>query len=273
MKDKSISKRAGALLNYFLQKDQACFTYAQALKAHAHLSRNGIAKLLSDMTHQGLLMRVKEGLYYIIPYEQDAASFMPDWHLLASYLVQDRDYYIGYYSALQIHGLITQPSLKEQIVVNEQMRPSLLSIRAIPFQFIYHNTAHFFGYQKTWIDDFHQVNCADIEKTLIDSLFKPYYAGGIVEITRAMCLAKDQLDPQKLFTYTKQFSSQAVIKRLGFLLELLNVHASLLNKLQKIKSRSFVLLDPEMPPTGKRMSRWSIQQNIDSNTIQSALLT
>ena len=39
---------------------------------------------------------------------------MPDWHLLTEPLACG-EHYIGYYSALQIHNLITQPSLKEQI--------------------------------------------------------------------------------------------------------------------------------------------------------------
>lgn len=48
----------------------------------------------------------------------------PDWHLIAEYLAQHADHYVGYYSALQIHNLITQPTLKEQIVVSKQIRPS-----------------------------------------------------------------------------------------------------------------------------------------------------
>jgi len=51
---------------------------------------------------------------------------MPDWHLLSQYLVGDAEYYIGYFSALQIHSLTTQPHLKEQIVVNKQIKPSNL---------------------------------------------------------------------------------------------------------------------------------------------------
>ena len=74
-------------------------------------------------------MRLKEGIYYIIPYEEKSETFMPDWHLIAEYLVGDAEYYIGYYSALQIHNLITQPSLKEQIVVSKQIRPSSIKIK------------------------------------------------------------------------------------------------------------------------------------------------
>lgn len=41
-------------------------------------------------------MRLKDGIYYIIPYEANAETFMPDWHLIAEYLVNDAEHYMGY---------------------------------------------------------------------------------------------------------------------------------------------------------------------------------
>ena len=64
------------------------------------------------MVKRGLLMRLKKGLYYLIPYEQDPQSFMPDWHLLAQPLTKGTQHYIGYYSALQIHNLINSTFIK-----------------------------------------------------------------------------------------------------------------------------------------------------------------
>lgn len=218
-------------------------------------------------------MRLKQGLYYIIPYEQEASSFMPDWHLLAEHLTKGTDHYIGYYSAMQIHNLITQPSLKEQIVVAKQLKPSILKIRNVSFQFIYHNNDHFFGAKKTWINSFNKVMCSDLEKTIIDCLFKPDYAGGIVEIARAIHTSKDKIKYDQLFEYVQRFRSQAVIKRLGFLLETLEINSGIVKQLQKIKTASYVLLDTELPKSGKMISRWSIQQNLETETIKSAIYT
>ncbi|MFV0469125.1 MAG: hypothetical protein ACK5MK_09400 [Dysgonomonas sp.] len=114
------------------------------------------------MVNEGLLLRVKDGVFYIIPYEQDSLNYIPDWHLLAEPSA-GKHYYIGYYSALQIHNLITQPSIKEQIVVDRQIKPSIVEIKGTKFQFIYHNPKHFFGYKKTWIDSFNKVLCSDLE--------------------------------------------------------------------------------------------------------------
>ena len=198
---------------------------------------------------------------------------MPDWHLIAEHLVKGADHYIGYYSALQIHNLITQPSLKEQIVVAKQVRPSTIKIKNVDFQFIYHNGKHFFGAKKIWIDSFNKVLCSDLEKTFIDCLFKPDYAGGIVEVARAIYTSKDKIKFNKLLEYAEKFTSQAVIKRLGFLLETLEIETDIIPKLNQLKTVSYVLLDTELPKSGKMISRWSIQQNLETETIKSAIYT
>jgi len=273
MKGKHISTQSGSILSYFQEKDQDRFEYQEAFSALPNSKEGAIRELLSDMTRRGLLLRLRKGVYQIIPFEQDSATYLPEWHLAAAGIVKGADYYIAYYSALQLHNLITQPSLKEQIVVSKQLRPSTLTLKNVTFQFIYHNPTHFFGVKKTWIDNFHQVPCSDLEKTLVDCLFKPDYAGGIVEIAKALYSAKQKLQFDKLLTYVQRFQSQAVSKRLGFLLELLGISTPIIDSLQKAKTASYVLLDTELPKSGPMVSRWSIQQNLDTETIKSAIYT
>ena len=273
MRNKYISKQSNEILSFFNEEDRHCFNYELAKKALPKSNDSALRELLSDMTRRGLLMRVKRGLYYVIPYEQDAETFMPDWHLLAEHLVQDEGHYVGYYSALQVHNLITQPSLKEQIVVSKQIRPSTIKIKDISFQFIFHNEKHFFGTKKIWIDNFNKVVCSDLEKTIIDCLFKPDYAGGIVEIARAIYISRDKIKFSVLLEYAIKFNSQAVIKRLGFILEILKIKTNIIKDLQKLKTNSVVLLDTELPKAGKIKTKWSIQQNIETETIKTAIYT
>ena len=273
IKDKRMSSPVAFLLDTLLSKNIKCFTTQEVYSLIKDSSNDAIKRLLGKMINRGLLMRIKSGLYYIIPFEQDAKTFMPDWHLLSQYLVGDSNYYIGYYSALQIHSLTTQPNLKEQIVVSKQIKPSTLNIKGIQFQFIYHNREHFFGSRKTWIDSFNKVQCSDLEKTIIDCLFKPNYATGITEIAKAIYKSKDKIDFQKLFEYARQFNSQAVIKRLGFILELLEIKHSIIEQLQKLRTNSFVLLEPSHLKEGKTIFRWAIQQNIDTNSILSPIFS
>ena len=132
---------------------------------------------------------------------------------------------------------------------------------------------HFFGTKKIWIDNFNKVLCSDLEKTIIDCLFKPDYAGGIVEVAKALYASKDRIKFDTLFEYAIKFKSQAVIKRLGFLLELLEIETTIIDALQKLKKGSSILLDTELPKAGKITSRWNIQQNLETETIKSAIYT
>lgn len=273
MKHKNISFQSSTLLQHFIDLNRPCFDITEAKKVLGGKSENAAWELLSDMTKRGLLMRVRQGLYYIIPFEQDPGTFMPDWHLLAECLAKDTNHYIGYYSALQLHNLTTQPALNELVVTNRQIRPATIKVKGINFRFIYHNQKHFFGAKKIWVDSYHKVSCSDLEKTFVDCLYKPEHAGGIVETGKALYKAKQSINYGRLLEYCKQFDSQAVIKRLGFLFELLKIENPIIDELQKLKSNSYISLDTEMPNKGKRLSRWSIQQNVDSETIQSSILT
>jgi predicted transcriptional regulator of viral defense system len=273
MKAKNISYQSNAFLQHFIALNRSCFDITEAKKVLAGQSENAAWELLSDMTKRGLLMRIKQGLYYIIPFEQDPLTFMPDWHLLAECLAKDINHYIGYYSALQLHNLTTQPALNELIITDRQVRPSIIKVKGTNFQFIYHNQKHFFGAEKIWVDSYQKVSCSDLEKTFVDCLYKPEHAGGIVETGKALYKAKKSINYDKLLRYCVQFDSQAVIKRLGFLLELLKIDNPIIDELQRLKSNSYIPLDTEMPNEGKRLSRWRIRQNIDSETIQSSILT
>lgn len=261
------------LISLFMEQDQPYFHIEQVYNEFPIASKGAIRELLSDMTKRGKISRLKEGLYAIIPLGENATTYLPDWHRLTKHLVESADYYIGYYSALQMHSLITQPSLKQQIVVSKQQKKSTLKIKKIEFQFIYHNKDHFFGSKKVWINQFDKVLCSDLEKTIVDCLFKPEYAGGIVEIAKAIYESKYKLDFGKLLNYTIQFKSQSVIKRLGYLLELLEIQTDIINSLLTLRSNSYATLDTELPKEGKRLSRWKILINIDEETIKSALYT
>lgn len=273
MKHKTLSIQSAKFINKLNTNNIFCFTTANAYEILKDTDKENVRKLLSNLTARGLLMRLKKGLYHVIPYEKDPETFMPEWHLIVKYLADSAEYYIAYYSALEIHGLITQPALTEQIVVNKQIKPSRLKIKDIEFQFIYHNKKHFFGNKNVWINDYDKVLCSDLEKTIIDCLYKPDYAGGIVEISKAVYKVKNKIDFEKLLSYAEKFNSQSVKKRLGFLLELFDIKTQIINKLQLTKMSSYALLDPSLPKIGKRISKWNLQINCDLETLKNSIYT
>jgi predicted transcriptional regulator of viral defense system len=86
-------------------------------------------------------------------------------------------------------------------------------------------------------------------------------------------MSKDRINYDQLLEYIVTFDSQAVIKRLGYLLELLSIVTPIIDNLQKMRSDSIIILDTVAPKQGTIMSRWSIQQNVDIETIKKAITT
>jgi predicted transcriptional regulator of viral defense system len=273
MNNKTLSFQSSGLLQKLNRENISFFSLDQVYGLLPDSSKSTVRRLLSDMTKRGLLLRLKDGLFSIIPYNEDPNSYFPNSHLIAQQLAIEADFYIGYYSALELHSLITQPSLKEQIVVNKQIKPSEIKIKDHRFQFIYHNMSHFFGIKNTWIDSFDKVPCSDLEKTFVDCLYKPDYAGGITEIAKALFKSKEKIDYVKLFDYCRQFKAQSVIKRLGFLMEILDIQNPIIEKLQQLKTLSVILLEPSYEKKGNLINKWSVLQNMEINDITSPIFT
>jgi len=273
MKDKIITKNTAKFFRYLIEHKKSFFTTKDAENFMSAFSKDYIKEFLQSLVKRQLALRIKRGLYVMLPYDTLKEEFFPNRHLTASVLVVNRDYYIGYYSALQLHDLTTQPALIEQVVVDKQMIPNKREIKGYKFQFIYHNKKHFFGFKKMWVEFLNQtypIKYSDLEKTIVDCLYKPNYAGGIVEVAKAIYRVKDKLDYNKMLRYLEQMESQAVIKRLGFLLEIYKVDAPIIEQMQKLKTASYIVLDPIHLKQGVMQSRWSIQINIDIETLKQA---
>jgi predicted transcriptional regulator of viral defense system len=273
---KVINKTSAILLQKLYREGLEFFDLKAVAQILDDRNEASLRRVLSDMVKHGLIMRLRDGLYTIIPYHFEPDTYFPNWHIVAHYLAGDTPYYIGYYSALTLHDLTVQPSLTEQIVVSQPIRPTTQWIKDIPFQFITHNTPHFFGISKKWIEQgTFRVQCSDLEKTLIDCAFKPDYAGGVSQLSYALYKSRDILNPEKMLDYTRRFGSDAVIRRLGFLLEALDILPELARALKEQinKSTSYVVLDTALPKTGQMYSRWGIVQNLDLFTIQSVNFT
>ncbi|MEN9611749.1 MAG: hypothetical protein RLZZ628_2563 [Bacteroidota bacterium] len=274
-KYKTIGNTSAELLLQLHEKDSTFFTIQDA----AHLLQDkkvaSTRRLLADMVRRGLLMRLRDGLYHIIPYESDSYNYFPNWHVAAHYLTGATPYYIGYYSAMVLHDLTTQPSFTEQIVVSKPIQPTQQVSKGVSFQFIWHNPQHFFGITQKWVENNHKISCSDLEKTLLDGAFKPHYVCGVVELGKALYKTKHILNETVFLEYVKRFESDASIRRLGFLMEALGILPQIVSELhQKLpKTATYVALDTGLPKIGRSNSRWGIVLNVDLETIQSAIFT
>lgn len=251
-----------------------CFSTDDVREAFSDISPSHLTNTLMRMVKSNMLVRLKRGVYYIVPLEHNDPNFIPNWHLVAKYLLRNKNYYIGYYSALQIHKLITQPSLTEIIVTDVQIKPSNIEIQGVRFQFIYHRADRFFGVKNTWIDDYEKVRCSDLEKTLVDSFINPHYSNGMVEIAKAVYETRNRIDQDKIIGYLTRSGNKVAARRYAFICDLLEIsssdHESLL---QNSLTGSFLRLDTSAPDEGRINTRYELKINRDTDTIKEAIFT
>ena len=121
MKHKVITENTAEFFQFLIEKKQPSFTVKDVEAFMPDATNSYVKKFVQALEERQLVFRLKKGLYIMMPYDTKREEFFPNWHLTGSILAGDRDYYIGYYSAMQLHDLTTQPSLVEQVVVNKQI--------------------------------------------------------------------------------------------------------------------------------------------------------
>jgi len=138
--------------------------------------------------------------------------------IIGSHLIEP--YYFSFHTAAAYHKLI--PPLPTQVYVVTTSIRNNTDIRGASYRFIHVTPRKFFGHLPVTIEKV-TVNMADKEKTLIDSLEKFKYIGGLLEVIRLLKTNIETLDVQRLVDYSVLMGSSTLIQRLGYILDHLNV--------------------------------------------------
>jgi predicted transcriptional regulator of viral defense system len=85
-------------------------------------------------------------------------------------------------------------------------------------------------------------------------------------------MRREDIDSGKLVDYALKINVGAVIRRLGFLLELFEMEAS--RELERLRERltmTYSILDPIMPAEGKFLARWRLKLNVSPEEIEAVV--
>jgi predicted transcriptional regulator of viral defense system len=105
----------------------------------------------------------------------------------------------------------------------------------------------------------------DREKTIIDSIHRPELSGGIKLMAESLSSA-NEVDWEKLTAYLGRFGSGAVYKRLGYLIERLEVDFPnrnlILDQWHSKLTQGIAWLEPGGVQNGPVRTRWRIRVNV-----------
>jgi predicted transcriptional regulator of viral defense system len=269
IKDKNLYKILGPvssrLITELSRSKKNVFSFEEAVQI-LKADNKQVKKLLYDLVKRGWLRRIEKGKYFLVPLTVEANKpYTINQFLIASKLVYP--YYIGFWSMLHYYGYTEQ--LVNTIFVVSPKKKRNLSLLGIDYKFVKTHEKKIFGLAEIKINDM-VVRASDKEKTLLDCLDHPEYCGGITEVAKGIWNSREEIDSVKMLNYAKKMSNSAVIKRLGYLLEILEMNKKIpIRSLQKMIKKGFSLLDPLLPHKGQYNSQWNLIVNMPKEEILS----
>ena len=211
------------------------------------------------------MQRIEKAKYILIPpVAWKSGEFTEESIVIASQLISP--YYISYWTALSYYGWTEQPSKTIYVVSTKIKR--ILEVQGVVFKFVKLHPQKFFGFIDHWVGSV-KVTMADREKTIVDCLDQPRYAGEIVEVAKGLWNGKDEIDFAKMLEYALRMKNGAIIKRLGYLMDILEIGKPEVHKrLLKSTNQGMVVLDPYRGYTkGKVDPKWKLVINVDPKNL------
>ena len=218
-----------------------------------------VRKLLHRLHRKRWVKRLERGKYLILPL---AAGPEAQWaeheYLIAASLVEP--YYLAYATALHYYGYSERPL--DPIIVATTRRKRPVTIDGLTYHFVTMQPYKFFGYEPISLLG-STVQMAEREKAIADGFDHPKLAGGVLEAAKGLWFGNQELDREKLVTYTLHLQNHVAARRLGFWLELLDLgEGRLLSQLEKGEGHSYARLELSGPDDGPRDARWRLIVNV-----------
>ena len=180
-----------------------------------------------QLAKKGWLLRIESGRHLVVP--RAALGTWSEHPFVVAAGISPIDSYISFWSALSHHGLTEQLPRVVHVVLKKRQKATVV-FQEWTYRFVALAEHKFFGFHH---EEFSALNgaarisvpIADPEKAILDSLDYESLGGGITEIVKALRRGVDrhQLAMDRMLEYAERLGNAAVIARLGFLLERIDV--------------------------------------------------
>ena len=183
------------------------------------MERTSAAKQLARWHLQGLLRRLRRGVYAPVPLTAlGQEQVLEDPWVVVPELFGPA--YIGGWSAAEHWGLTEQLFRSVCVVTARQVRGKEQTVQGVRFVLKRARAAAMFGMKGVWRGQV-KVDVSDPVKTIVDMLDDPALGGGIRHVSDCLdtFLNEAERSAQELIATADRLGNGAVFKRLGFLLE------------------------------------------------------
>ena len=229
--------------------------------------------LVRTLVNRGVAARLKPGLFTLVPFELGRErEYLGNPFIVARELAGGKDYFLSHGTAMSIHGMVTQPQLVVHVTTTAPRRP--VRIMGTEFRFIASAKDGLFGLMDHGVTKQEKVRISDPERTILDGLRMPEYCGGLTELAKGLWIRKPDLKADRLVDYALRMDVGAVIRRMGYLMELYDIGTpGDRDRLRDKLTDTYANLDPLMPAEGKYLRKWRLRLNVSSDELLSTVRT
>jgi predicted transcriptional regulator of viral defense system len=221
---------------------------------------------LGRLVRQGWLVRVRRGLYLVLPLEagREGGTVEDPWVFARELFAPC---YIGGWTAAEHWGLTEQLFRSTFVVTAATIRHAAETFLGTEFHLVRAKRSRVENVRPIWRGR-ERIAVSDRERTIADALASPDWVGGIrhlAEILNSYHSAKDW-NPNRLLARAGEVGSGAAFKRLGYLAEtVLGGEPALVAAARAHLTAGIVKLDPAVRERGRLSKRWGLWLNVGLN--------
>ena len=222
-----LSQKESKLLENLIAKYGVFVNFQQIyFELKKDLSRQEIRNLVSKMSKNGWLVRIKKGLYGIA--DLTSRGFIDASNLIIAQVVNQNSYISGE-AALQHHNMFDQ-YLKTIASISLKTQ-RLTKVQNVNYRFITTNKKLFYGWEEARVEG-KLIKIASAEKAILDILHFNRNIYSVDLVLEKLQERKRDFNWEKLNQHSQK-QSITVIRILGFLLDKIGADSSFLQNLVK----------------------------------------
>lgn len=236
--------------------------FTAAHQAGERLKPDSSLAAVKQHVRAGNLLRIRRGLYAVVPRGQTGESVVIDPYVLASNLAPDA--VVAYHGALQFHGKAHSLARRVPFVTATKTKPFLFrgtEFVPVPVPAPLRELPDLGGGVVERPRGGAAVRVTTLERALVDVLDAPRHGGGWEEIWRSL-ESVEFFDLDAVIDYAFKLASAVTVAKVGFYLEQhredLMVEDRHLERLRARAPRRPMYLERGRREPGKLLSRWNL---------------
>ena len=217
--------------------------------------------LLAHHQKRGRILRIRQGLYAVIPFGTEPSKFEPDAFLVAACATEDS--VLAYHTALEFHGRAHAVFARFHFLTRHFCRP--FEFRGNLFLGLPPAKSIAGAAQPTGVRQVDRVGLSirvtSLERTLVDVLDRPDLSGGWEEIWRSLETI-EYFDLDEVVAYARLLANATTAAKVGFFLEQnrdrLSVSDENLEPLRQLRPKNPTYIERGGKSHGSLVKTWNL---------------